>query len=812
MNNSPEGHIDPRRLQLLALLPLTWFVCVSLVPDFLMRVSGQVIPSVSAATSGIGIVLISIFMVYILTLAREKRSFVLLVVFGALLVLTAQALRMARSLDFLDKHIPPDWQQIIRACDNLSSGLGLALVALAFFYAVIDMLVARHQLIAKGGQLAEEIRFRAEAEKALIETTQRLQLATASAGLGVWEWDIQSGSLYWDDRMYEIYGVDPSQFLNCFEAWRQGLHPDDRAEALETSQAALRGDNEYDTEFRIVRPDGTVRTIKANAVVKRDENGNALRQIGLNRDITEHKQAQEALLRSETKFRTLFDSTNDAVMLLNEKCFFECNDATLRIYGCKNRSEFLGAHPADFSPPEQPCGTPSLHLANQRIALALEKGSNRFEWMHKRLDTGELFPSEVLLSAMTLDGHRILQATVRDISRQKKTEEALRESEAKYRDLVQSANTIILRINAAGLITFFNEFARKFFGYEENEILGRSILGTLLPQASARPQDLVDLLGNPGVLPDHSVESEYEIVRRDGKHVWVAWTGTPVYDSTGHVRELLCVGNDVTERIRSEQAILEQRAKMINTSRLVALGTMAGGIAHEINNPLAIISVACQQLNEILMMEHPDKEHVKKASDTIERSVDRISRIVRGLKMLSREERLEPASPVPVKDLIDDTLELCRARFAAHGIALLVPRIPDTLTLQCRPTQVSQVLLNLLNNAYDAVECLPEKWVHLDITDDDDDILISVTDSGKGLPPETRDKVFLPFFTTKDPGRGLGLGLSVSARLLEAHEGELIIEKHCPNTRFTMRLPKQVPHKPTHLDSPFAPPPQFRNR
>jgi PAS domain S-box-containing protein len=155
----------------------------------------------------------------------------------------------------------------------------------------------------------------------------------------------------------------------------------------------------------------------------------------LARDITERKRAEEALRRSETKFRTLYDSTSDAVMLLDEKGFFDCNQAALAVFGCATREEFCSKHPADVSPPMQPCGTDSLTLANRRIATAMEQGSQHFEWMHKRADTGETFPADVLLSAIELDGKRALQAVVRDITRRKRAEEDLRSSQEQFRAL-----------------------------------------------------------------------------------------------------------------------------------------------------------------------------------------------------------------------------------------------------------------------------------------------------------------------------------------------------------------------------------------
>jgi diguanylate cyclase (GGDEF)-like protein/PAS domain S-box-containing protein len=144
--------------------------------------------------------------------------------------------------------------------------------------------------------------------------------------------------------------------------------------------------------------------------------------VGIFSDITRRKQTEEALRQSEMKFRTLFDSTSDAVQMLDEKGFFDCNKASLALFGYASREELCACHLADLSPPKQPCGADSIELANQYIATALKNGSAHFEWLHRRADTGKTFSAEVLLSAMTLNGKPVLQATVRDITERKQSE------------------------------------------------------------------------------------------------------------------------------------------------------------------------------------------------------------------------------------------------------------------------------------------------------------------------------------------------------------------------------------------------------
>jgi diguanylate cyclase (GGDEF)-like protein/PAS domain S-box-containing protein len=139
----------------------------------------------------------------------------------------------------------------------------------------------------------------------------------------------------------------------------------------------------------------------------------------------ERKRAQSELAHSEMKFRTLYESTIDAVMLLDERGFFDCNQATLHVFGCTTREDFCSKHPADLSPPQQPGGTDSMALANEHIAKALAQNHHRFEWVHRRADNGQDFQTEVLLNAMELDGRRVLQATVRDITEKKESEELL---------------------------------------------------------------------------------------------------------------------------------------------------------------------------------------------------------------------------------------------------------------------------------------------------------------------------------------------------------------------------------------------------
>ncbi|MGZ4993678.1 MAG: PAS domain S-box protein [Methylobacter sp.] len=191
------------------------------------------------------------------------------------------------------------------------------------------------------------------------------------------------------------------------------------------------------------------------------------------RNISERKQVAYALARSEIKFRTLYESTSEAVMLSNEQGFFDCNDATLAIFGCETKEEFYTKHPGDVSPPKQPSGKDSLDCAREMIAKAVERGSYSFEWIHRRIDNGKNFPTDVTLTSMELDGKFVILGTVRDITERKQYEEKLLQLAEAKSQLLQSEKMATVGLLAAGVAHELNSpiaFVYSNFGTFENYI------------------------------------------------------------------------------------------------------------------------------------------------------------------------------------------------------------------------------------------------------------------------------------------------------------------------------------------------------
>lgn len=217
---------------------------------------------------------------------------------------------------------------------------------------------------------------------------------------------------------------------------------------------------------------------------------------------------------------------------------------------------------------------------------------------------------------------------------------------------------------------------------------------------------------------------------------------------------------------------------------------MSGGIAHEINNPLTIIQGYASQLTSLVQRKQLTDGKVIHAAEKIIETSERISKIIYKLRSFARDGEGEPFRDHSVAAIVESALDFCRARFRNHNIKISAGNIPEDLVIYCRPVQLVQTLFNLLNNSFDAVQSLKEKWVQIDVKDLGDRIEIMVTDSGQGISADVAAKIFDPFFTTKDIGQASGLGLSISNSLVTSHSGKLYLCDKTKNTCFIISLPK----------------------
>lgn len=255
--------------------------------------------------------------------------------------------------------------------------------------------------------------------------------------------------------------------------------------------------------------------------------------------------------------------------------------------------------------------------------------------------------------------------------------------------------------------------------------------------------------------------------------------------------------DELSQDINNMSVAIQESKKMLATSaKMSSLGEMAGGIAHEINNPVGIIQGKAKLLIKYIhnntynsnLGPEASQKALQEELQKIVTQTDRIAKIISGLKSFSRSAEKDPTTSANLNNLISNVQNLCSERFRHHLIKLETSPIPE-VHIECREVQIEQVLLNLLNNAYDAVVSLTEKWIRLDLKIIDQTLQITLTDSGTGIPSHIVEKMMQPFFSTKEVGKGTGLGLSISKGIIEQHQGNLRYDSTSTNTRFVIELP-----------------------
>ena len=284
----------------------------------------------------------------------------------------------------------------------------------------------------------------------------------------------------------------------------------------------------------------------------------------------------------------------------------------------------------------------------------------------------------------------LARAANRMVRQRKKAEAALRESEKDYRELVESTNSIILRMDTAGCVTFMNTYAQDFFGYREEEIVGKNVIGTIVPEKEMDGFDLAAMIKNIGSQPESFISTENENIRRSGERVRVTWRNKPIYDQAGKVSQILCVGIDVTDKWQLEK-------RLAQAQKMEAIGTLAGGIAHDFNNILSAII----GYTELSLIEIPKGSPLQNNLQQVLKAGGRAKDLVRQILTFSRQRESE-LMPIQVKLIVNEALKLLRASLPAT--IKMHHHIQTDLSVMTDPTHIHQVLMNLCTNASYAMQ------------------------------------------------------------------------------------------------------------
>jgi len=404
------------------------------------------------------------------------------------------------------------------------------------------------------------------------------------------------------------------------------------------------------------------------------------------------------------------------------------------------------------------------------------------------------------VEAMVRDKTAELQ---KEIEVRKQAEESLKESEQKYRELVQYANSIILRWDPDGKIKFLNDFALQFLGYSKSEIIGKNIISPIVPKNESTGRDLVFIIKDITENPEKYESTENENICNDGKRVWISWSNKPIIDNNGQLVEILSVGNDITERKRMEE-ILQQSQKM------EAIGTLAGGIAHDFNNILGGILGYTELAQDDAGKDSPVQESLVE----ILKSTMRARALVKQILTFSRKSQ-EERKPVLLYPVIQEAVKLLRSTIPTT-IEIKQKINGTTGMVNADSTQMHQIVMNLCTNAAHA---MPETEGVLEIelssvviTQESmreyNDISpgpfleLKISDTGTGIDSKIINRISEPFFTTKDKEKGTGMGLAVVHGIVKDHGGDINIDSQLgKGTTFSIVLPQVIAEPDNEEDS-----------
>ncbi|MBI2603908.1 MAG: PAS domain S-box protein [Deltaproteobacteria bacterium] len=343
--------------------------------------------------------------------------------------------------------------------------------------------------------------------------------------------------------------------------------------------------------------------------------------------------------------------------------------------------------------------------------------------------------------------------------------------------IITSMIDMLIIVDGSGKIKMTNQATLNLLHYFD-VTLNEKDIGFIIPQNWAE--------FNKALLHSGSKVQEMQWVSKDREQIHVLVSGSVIRNDQGNVLSFVLLGRDMREYKKIQN-------QLMHSNKMTALGELFGYVAHELNTPLGTLFLQGKFLLDLFKKIPVNTAQTTEIVTNMLQITERIAAIVRELNSFVREGGSDPFVQKHIKAVVLSTLAFCGDRYKMAGVNIQV-NIDENdadLTLECRPTQLTQVLFNLFQNSSDAIENLPEKWIKISAKSFNERIELSIVDSGNGIPELIRGKIFDPFFTTKELGKGTGIGLNVSGKLIEAHGGTISLDPTNNNTCFVLSLPKK---------------------
>ena len=666
---------------------------------------------------------------------------------------------------------------------------------------------------------------RKQAEDSLRKSEERLKRAQQVAKVGNWEWNIETNELTWSEEVYRLYGVDPHVEKPSYDIVLKTLAPECRERFTSSIEDALRQGKRFEGEYRIIALDGTVRHTHTAGEVLRDAEGQPLSMFGVVQDVTERKLAEEALRKSEERYRAIVDNQVDFVnRYLPGGILTFVNDSLARYMRMKPEA-LIGK---SFFPFIREDDRPDVIMAIESLSrqkpyvvmenrAVLPDGTERWhQWTHSALFDADSKVVEY-------------QSAGRDVTERRESEEKIRQLAAEQRIILDSIATGIMYVKNRKAL-WANPAFYYMYGYEQGEFQGAD---TARLYADIADYERVGREGYARLSTGETYSIEVRAERKGGKIFWVSLVGRAI-DPGKPTDGSIWIFQEITERKNAEAAMRERTSQLENLTRelekmvedeiamrvkneqllvqqskLAAMGQMLGAIAHQWRQPLNALGLMVQNLKDAHSYGELDEEYLQ---ETVRKSMDQIQHMSKTIDDFRNFfQPVKERSAFDTMQAVGFVLSLLSAQLAAndiefaltchtHGktftdIEKIVPCAKKTI--DGHRNEFEHVILNLINNAREAVQerrdhGVPDRGRLLfDFYNRENSIIITVTDNGGGIDAKILDRVFEPYFTTKDPTKGTGLGLYMCKVIIEDHfRGKLTVENTGDGAAFTIKLPQ----------------------
>jgi two-component system, cell cycle sensor histidine kinase and response regulator CckA len=511
----------------------------------------------------------------------------------------------------------------------------------------------------------------------------------------------------------------------------------------------------------------------------RDSQGKQILAVVGTRDITKRKRTEAALRASEAQAAGIIESAMDAIVTVDaQQRIVLFNSAAEQMFQCP-AARALG-QPLDHFIPTRYRQAHQQHVADFGQTHVTRRAMGALGAIYGLRANGEEFPVEASISQIETQGQKLFSVILRDITQRKQDEERLREQAA----MLNQAREAILVRDLDGGLRFWNQGAERLYGWQAEEVVDRPVVELLYLGKTAQLEE-----ATKAVVEQGEWKGELRQFTKDRRELVVDGHWTLIRDEQGTPKSILAINSDITEKKKLE-------AQFLRTQRLESLGTLAGGIAHDLNNILSPVLMGVQ----MLQMRATDASE-QRWLDVIRGNVERGAEMIKQILLFTRGVQGERV-PLDTKHLIRETVKILGETFPKS--IEVRSMIAQELALVCGDaTQLQQVLMNLCVNARDAMPSGGRLLIEAmnNIIDEQYTafapdarpgpyVQLTISDTGTGIPEEVKDKIFDPFFTTKELGKGTGLGLSTVLGIVKSHQGFINVYSEAGRgTRFTVYLP-----------------------